>query len=57
LVEAGDVAGYRAAMLRLASEEDLRRSCEAAAAARGRELTYDAFATRLRELCADLLRS
>jgi len=54
LVEAGDVEGLRAAMLRLAGDEEFRKSCEAAAATRARELTYGAFAARLRELCEGL---
>jgi hypothetical protein len=55
LVEAGDVDGYRDAIGRLAEDAELRHSCERHAAARARELTYDAFAERLREVCTDLL--
>ena len=55
LVDPGDVQGYRAAMLRLLEDDELRRSCERAALARGAESTYEAFARRLTALCTELV--
>jgi hypothetical protein len=55
LVEAGDVAGYREAILGLAHDAELRRACEQRASARAATLTYAAFAGRLTELCSGLL--
>ena len=52
LVDAGDVPGYRDAILRLAGDGELRARCEAAARERARDLTYTAFAERLRAICA-----
>jgi glycosyltransferase involved in cell wall biosynthesis len=52
LVDAGDVPGYREAILRLAGDGELRARCEAAARERARDLTYTAFAERLRAICA-----
>jgi glycosyltransferase involved in cell wall biosynthesis len=57
LVDAGDVSGYREAILRLAADEELRRSCELGAAERARALTYAAFAERLRAICREALTS
>lgn len=50
LVDAGDVAGYRDAILRLARDDELRAAYELRARERAGELTYAAFARRLREL-------
>jgi glycosyltransferase involved in cell wall biosynthesis len=47
LVEAGDVAGYRKAILRLVEDDELRRTCAEHARRRAGELTYRAFAERL----------
>jgi hypothetical protein len=55
LVDPGDVEGYRAAILRLASDDELLRSCEAAARARAPEFSYGAFRRSLAALCADVL--
>jgi glycosyltransferase involved in cell wall biosynthesis len=54
LVEAGDVAGYRDAVLRLARDDSLRRACEERARKQGAQLTYDRFRDRLVELIAAL---
>ena len=55
LVEPGDVAGYRAAVLRLFQDEELRRSCEAAALRRAPEFSYASFSRSLTGLCAEVL--
>jgi glycosyltransferase involved in cell wall biosynthesis len=55
LVDAGDVAGYRNAVLRLLEDDALRARCEAAARARAPEFTYEAFADGLAALCAELV--
>lgn len=52
LVEAGDVSGMRAAILRLYADDELRRRCAAAALARSQRSTYRSFAGALVELCA-----
>ena len=57
LVEPGDADGYRAAILRLLGDDELRRSCETAARARAQDVTYEAFAERLAALCHDLMAS
>jgi glycosyltransferase involved in cell wall biosynthesis len=54
LVEAGDVAGYRDAILRLARDDELRAGCEARARDRARDLTYAAFRERLVSLLVPL---
>ena len=54
LVEAGDVAGYREAIIRLVGDGKLRTSCERHARARAEAFTYAAFAERLAALCAEL---
>jgi glycosyltransferase involved in cell wall biosynthesis len=51
LVEAGDVAGYREAVLRLAHDPELRAACEQRARERAESLTYASFAARLAALC------
>jgi glycosyltransferase involved in cell wall biosynthesis len=56
LVEAGDVAGYRDAILRLAADDELRRSCERYTLERAEKLTYGVFAERLAAVCAELLQ-
>lgn len=55
LVEPGDVAGYRQAIRRLATDDDLRRSCERAARARAPEFSYTSFARSLVALCGEVL--
>jgi glycosyltransferase involved in cell wall biosynthesis len=57
LVDAGDVAGYRAAIDRLWHDDELRARCEAAARARVADLTYDAFATRLAAICREVMEA
>jgi glycosyltransferase involved in cell wall biosynthesis len=54
LVEAGDVAGYREAVLRLAREPELRAACEDHARKRAESLTYARFAARLAALCREV---
>ncbi len=55
LVDAGDVAGYRAALLALAGDNALRERLEAGARARAPEFSYGAFAEGLETLCRELL--
>ena len=55
LVDPGDVVGYREAIVRLANDSGLRRSCEEAARARAPEFAYEAFARSLVALCLDVL--
>jgi glycosyltransferase involved in cell wall biosynthesis len=55
LVEPGDVDGYRAAILRLLRDEELRASCENAARARARQFSYDSFRRSIMELCGNVL--
>jgi glycosyltransferase involved in cell wall biosynthesis len=55
LVDAGDVEGCRAAVLRLHGDDELRRACGVQALARARLSSYDAFGERLAALCAELL--
>jgi glycosyltransferase involved in cell wall biosynthesis len=50
LVEAGDGAMLRDAVVRLYRDDDLRASCSHAAKARAQQLTYAAFGTRLADL-------
>ncbi len=57
LVDPGDVEGYRAAILRLAGDDDFRRSCEAAARARAPEFSYASFRRTLTDLCVEVLGS
>ena len=54
LVEAGDVAGLRRAVLRLLGDDDLRSRCERHARERAETLTYAAFAERLAAICAEV---
>jgi glycosyltransferase involved in cell wall biosynthesis len=54
LVDAGDVDGYRAAIVRLMSDEELRRACAGNALRRAETLTYAAFARRLGEIVGSL---
>ena len=55
LVDAGDVAGYRAALLELAGDAALRDRLEAGARARAPEFSYGAFAEALETMCGELL--
>ena len=55
LVDPGDVAGYRDALVRLATDDTLRRSCEEAARARAPEFTYSAFGRSLVGLCLEVM--
>jgi glycosyltransferase involved in cell wall biosynthesis len=55
LVEAGDVEGYRRAIVELAGDEHARAAVAARAAERARELTYGAFADELRRVCESVL--
>ena len=55
LVDAGDVAGYRAALQTLLEDEELRRSCERRARERAPELSYAAFARAIESLCGEVL--
>jgi hypothetical protein len=54
LVQAGDVGGYRAAILSLAGDDALRAACERHARAKAETLTYAGFAERLAGLCREL---
>jgi glycosyltransferase involved in cell wall biosynthesis len=56
LVEAGDVAGYRDAVLRLYVDEALRRTCRRYALEQARRSSYAAFAEGVTELCRTLTR-
>ena len=56
LVEAGDVAGYRDAILRLVRDDELRERFEQRSRERAADLTYDTFARRLAEVCTALVR-
>jgi glycosyltransferase involved in cell wall biosynthesis len=55
LVEAGDVAGYRRAILRLADDAELREACERNACARAGMLTYAGFRAMLVQECRSLM--
>jgi glycosyltransferase involved in cell wall biosynthesis len=55
LVEPGDAEGYRAAIVRLASDDTLRAACEARARARAHEFEYAAFADALETMCLEVL--
>lgn len=55
LVDPGDVAGYREAVRRLWTDEELLRSCEEAARARAPEFTYAAFARSLAAICLEVM--
>jgi glycosyltransferase involved in cell wall biosynthesis len=55
LVDPGDVGGYREAILRLASDAQLRQSCEHAAGGRAPEFSYAAFARAVVALCREVL--
>jgi hypothetical protein len=56
LVDPGDVEGYRAALIRLAQDEELRSRCEQQARARANEFTYASFAGSVTALCAEVMR-
>ena len=56
LVEPGDVAGYRDAIVRLMDDRELRTSCEESARRRAPEFSYETFARSLEALCLELLR-
>jgi glycosyltransferase involved in cell wall biosynthesis len=55
LVDPGDVTGYRDAITRLATDGELRRSCEDAARARAPEFSYAAFAHSITGLCLEVM--
>ena len=55
LVDAGDAAGYRAAVLRLCEDDELRRACGVRALKRARGSSYASFADRMEKLCRELL--
>jgi glycosyltransferase involved in cell wall biosynthesis len=55
LVEARDVAGLRAALLRIAGDDELRSRLAASARARAEDLSYVRYAERLTVLCGELL--
>jgi glycosyltransferase involved in cell wall biosynthesis len=55
LVDAGDVSGYRDAILRLLRDEDLRRSCARAALDRAPEFSYAAFVRSIAALCREVM--
>jgi UDP:flavonoid glycosyltransferase YjiC (YdhE family) len=55
VVDVADVGGYRSAILRLAHDENLRRSCERAARDRAPEFSYTAFAHSVVGLCREVL--
>jgi len=55
LVDAGEVAGYRDAILRLLQDDELRHACERHALVRAEDLTYRVFANKLVSLCEELL--
>lgn len=55
IVEAGDVAGYREAILRLVYDEELRRTCETHARERAEVLSYRHFGAELAATCCSLL--
>jgi len=57
LVEPGDPGAYRAAILRLLQDEELRRSCERAARDRAPEFSYTAFAHSIATLCREVLNA
>jgi len=54
LVDAGDVAAHREAVLRLAVSPELRAGCEQHAHAKAATLIYAGFAARLAALCSDV---
>lgn len=54
LVEAGDVTGYRAALLEVTGDPALRARFEDAARARAPEFSYPAFADELEAICREL---
>ena len=55
LVDPGDVAGYRAAILQLHRDEGLRHACEAAARSRAPEFSYASFSRAITDLCVETL--
>jgi len=57
LVDAGDAAGYRAAVLRLYRNAELRRACRRHALERARLSSYPAFADRVAQLCLSFDRA
>jgi glycosyltransferase involved in cell wall biosynthesis len=54
LVDARDVSGLRAAVLRLYEDADLRKACSRHALERARRSSYSAFADRIAKLCQTL---
>jgi glycosyltransferase involved in cell wall biosynthesis len=57
MVPAGDVAGYREAILRFQREPGLLDGCEQNARLKARELTYQVSAERLVKICQNVLAS
>jgi glycosyltransferase involved in cell wall biosynthesis len=55
LVDSGEVAAYREAILRLLSDDELRLACERHALERAEDLTYPVFANKVISLCEELL--
>ncbi|MDX6504121.1 MAG: hypothetical protein QOE29_1246, partial [Gaiellaceae bacterium] len=55
LVEAGDVPGYREAILRLTNDETYRLACEAHARTRSATLTYAELGRTLERVCTELV--
>jgi glycosyltransferase involved in cell wall biosynthesis len=55
LVEPGDVGGYRQAIIRMATDDELRQSCQEWARRLVPELTYQAFAKRLAKICLEVM--
>jgi len=56
LVDPGDVAGYRRAVLTLLEDEEFRQACERRARARAPEFSYTAFAHSVRALCHEVIQ-
>jgi glycosyltransferase involved in cell wall biosynthesis len=54
LIEAGDVAACRVAVLRLDADDELRQACGRRALERARRSSYAAFADRMADLCRSL---
>jgi len=55
LVAAGDVGGYREALLRMSGDEQLRVSCERQARRRAESLSYSEFKGRISAVCSQLV--
>ena len=57
LVEPGDVAGYRAAIERLQTDQALFAHCRQKADAMGRALTHERFAEEVTALCHEVMQA